>query len=374
MNSLINIFTIKIEEIFSKSKLPKKIAVALSGGADSMALTMLLEEFCLMKNIELLAVTVDHKMRKNSSKEAQKLGEILKKKKISHKILVIDEKKIPEKNIEAKLREARYEMLYEFCLKNKIQYLFLGHQLDDVAENFLIRLFRGSGLDGLSTIAELSNFKKIKLVRPLLKLEKNALKDFLNAKKVKWFEDESNKDEKFLRNKIRNFFESFEEKNLIQNRIKNASDEIAKMRDFIDDVMLREAAKILYFEELGSFLIDRKKFAKIPLEIALKILALVLMEVSGKIYKPRLEQLKNFYGYMFSEKKIKPRNFYGCMMKQKDSFLVIEREEAAVNLENIVKFDEKYFLVDGRFLTKNPKNVKSFKFHFRTALKILFVG
>ncbi|MES2961048.1 MAG: tRNA lysidine(34) synthetase TilS [Pseudomonadota bacterium] len=321
--NIINNFLIKIDEIFLQKKLPEKIAVAVSGGADSLALTLLLAEFCKKKNIELLAVTIDHKMRQSSSDEALKLGVILKKRKIFHQILKVNSKNIPQSNIEAKLREARYELLYEFCIKNKIEFLFLGHQLEDVAENFLIRLFRGSGLDGLSAIAEVSDFKKIKLVRPFLDFEKDELKKFLKSKKVEWFEDESNLDEKFLRNKIRNFLATFEDKSLIQERIKNAADEIAITRDLFNDLMLREASKILEFDQSGFFLLDLEKFKKTESKIALKILALVAMEVARKNYKPRLKELKVFYEYLLENKKIKPRNFYGCTAKQYDAKRVI---------------------------------------------------
>lgn len=336
---MIKAFTVKIEEIFSKKTLPKKIAVAVSGGADSLALTLLLQDISLQKKIKLSAVTIDHKIRKSSATEARELGKILAKQKISHTILEIDHKKIPQKNIEAKLREERYELLHSFCVKNKIEFLFLGHHAGDVAENFLIRLFRGSGLDGLSTMKEASDYKKIKLVRPLLDFEKDDLKIFLVSKKIKWFEDETNDDEKFLRNKIRKFFESFEEKNLIQKRIKNATDEIASMRDLFDDLMLDKAREVLEFNKLGYFLINHEKLRKTEEKIALKILALVLMEVGGEVYKPRLEKLKNFYEYLVKNSEIKPRNFYGCMAKKFDEkHIVIFREGGSLAKKNPINF------------------------------------
>lgn len=324
---MINIFTNKIEKLFLDKKLPKKIAVAISGGADSLALTLLLKDFCAAKKIELIAATVDHKMRDSSSKEALQLGKILAKEKISHKILTITIRKAPQKNIEASLREARYDLLYNFCLKEKIEFLFLGHHVGDAAENFLIRLFRGSGLDGLSTIAEVSNFKKIKLVRPLLDFDKDQLKNFLKEKKIKWFEDESNQDEKFLRNKIRNFLETFPEKNLIQTRIKSASDEIAKTRDFFDELLLREAKKILKFNRQGFCFLNLKKLQKTDEKFALKILALMAMEVSQQNYKPRLKELKIFYEYLLKNDQIKPRNFYGCSFTQHNEKLVLAKPQ-----------------------------------------------
>ncbi len=310
--------------------MPKKIAVAVSGGADSLALTLLLNEFCKTKQIKLYAVTIDHKMRSSSSDEALRLGKILEKQKIDHSIIALNSKKIPEKNIEATLRELRFEALHDFCQKEKIKFLFLGHHLGDVAENFLIRLFRGSGLDGLSTISETSDFKKIKLVRPLLDCTKDDLKTFLKAKKIKWFEDESNVDEKFLRNKIRNFFETFPEKNVIHARIKNASDEISKTRDFFDKILLKQAKKILQFNQKNHCLIDLKKLQKTDEKIALKILALLAMEVSQQNYKPRLKELKIFYDYLLKNSQIKPRNFYGCTFEQADEKTLIAKPQKSL--------------------------------------------
>lgn len=308
------IFT-KIEEIFSK-KLPKKIAVALSGGSDSLALTLLLAEFCCERNIELVALTVDHKMRQASQTEARELTKTLAKKKISHQILEISQQKIPTKNIEANLREARYELLCGFCAKNKIKFLFLGHHLGDVAENFLIRLFRGSGLDGLSTIAQTLERDGVTLARPLLDVNKDKLKEFLCAQKMTWFEDETNRDEKFLRNKIRKFLSEFPEKNFIEKRIKNAADEITKMRDLFNEQMQLEAAQVVAEEAAGSFLINLEKLKKTEEKIALKMLALLLMKVGKKKYKPRLEKLKNFYRAILETPNFKRKNFYGCMVEK----------------------------------------------------------
>lgn len=309
------VFFAKIEEIFNKEKLFGNIGVAVSGGADSLALTLLLQEFCKQKKLQLFAVTVDHKMRKSSALEAVELGEILKKRKINHSILKVT--KVPQKNIEAKLREARYELLGEFCKKNKIKHIFLGHHAGDVAENFLIRLFRGSGLDGLSAIRNVAELDGIRLVRPLLDFTKDDLKEFLRSKKVKWFEDETNSDEKFLRNKIRKFLETFSDKDLINKRIKFAAEEIASTRDLFDEIMWRESERIVTFEQ-GRALIDRDKFRNLNAKIALKILALALMKIGQKPYKPRREKLERFYQYLIAKEPLKLRNFYGCSCKKLD--------------------------------------------------------
>ncbi len=335
-------FSNLVAEIFAKKiskKLPKKVAVAVSGGCDSVALTFLLSSFCAEKNIELVALTVDHKMRESSSKEALELGKILEKNQISHHTLEINNEKVPEKNIEAKLREMRYDLLNGFCEKNKIKHLFLGHHLGDVAENFLIRLFRGSGLDGLSTMREVvscsllvasKNNQQLTLIRPLLDFNKDELKAFLRERKIKWFEDETNDDERFLRNKIRKFFATFEEEDLIQKRVKNASDEISKMRDFFDAIVEEEAKKILKENADGSIVLKHKKLLKLDEKIALKILAESSRKVAGKDYKPRLEKLKKFYEYLKTDE-IKPRGFYGCEVNKFDEEHIIISKQLTTN-------------------------------------------
>lgn len=345
-----NIF-IDFARFFNLNDLPKKIAVAVSGGCDSLALTLILDDFCKANKIELYAITIDHKMRENSNYEAQEVARILTQKQIFHQILEIKNSEILDKNIEANMRKFRYDLLSEFCQNNQIKHLFLGHHINDVAENFLIRIFRGSGLDGLSTMAEISDFKETKLIRPFLNITKSDLKNYLLQKNISWIEDESNKDERFLRNKIRNFLESFEEQDLIAKRIKNSTDEIAEIRDYFDDLMLEYAQKILEFNinDNPRFLVNLDKLKKINEKYALKILSLIFMEISQRDYKPRLKELKEFYYYLFQNKKIKPRNFYGCTVNQADETKITITKNLAIMV-----------------------NEKKQDFYFRTKLGLIF--
>jgi tRNA(Ile)-lysidine synthase len=241
---------------------------------------------------------------------------LLKKFNISHKILSIPKKQIPQKNIEANLREIRYTMLSDFCQKNQIEFLFVGHHLGDIAENFLIRLFRGSGLDGLSPMQKISEINGVKIVRPFLEISKDELKNYLIEKNISWFEDETNDDEKFLRNKIRKFLASFDDKNLLEKRIYNASLEISKTRDFFDEIMNENELEIIEQNADNLTIINRQKLAEINQAIALKILAKILMKIGDKKYKPRKEKLIRFYEYLIADGMIKKREFYGCVCEK----------------------------------------------------------
>ena len=99
--TLTTFFATKTKELLPQT-LPKKLAVAVSGGSDSLALTLLLKDFCTENKIELSAITINHKMREICDQEVIQLGEVLKNQKIPHHILSINQDKIPQSNIEAK--------------------------------------------------------------------------------------------------------------------------------------------------------------------------------------------------------------------------------------------------------------------------------
>ena len=170
----------KISRIFKEFstslKVKRNLAVAVSGGSDSLALAYLTKCYALKNNIKVKYFIVDHKIRKESSLEAKSVKNVLKKIGIESKILIWKGKK-PSKNIQAIARNKRYSLLADECKKNDINYLLIGHHLNDLFENFLIRLVRGSGLNGLISFGKNTKYKdkNLNILRPLLDFEKNDL-------------------------------------------------------------------------------------------------------------------------------------------------------------------------------------------------------
>jgi len=320
-----------INKVFPK-KMPEKIAVAVSGGIDSMALIFLLNNLYGKKN-KITALIVDHNFRENSDKEAKLVYQILQNNNINCQILTSYLEKNFKANIEANLRQVRYDLLNKFCVKNKIKHLFIGHHKQDLAENFLIRLFRGSGIDGLAATDYESKFHDIKIIRPLLDFNKEDLKNYLEKNNINWVEDESNKEEKYLRNKIRNFLESLDNKEVINKRIAKASNSILANKKIVEKYLKEKSGDILEFNEMGYFLLNIKNFCELEEEIAKKYLALSLMEISGNYYKPRLSKLENLYSKILVNKDFKT-TFYGCVIEQYDnSKLIIYREKSAIKTD-----------------------------------------
>ena len=335
-----------IKNIF-KDDIPDKIAIGVSGGADSMALIFLLKEILTKRSVKLFALIVNHKARTGSKNETEKTAKTLEKHDISCQILESYLENSPNSNIESGLREVRYNLLSNFCQNNNIKYLFIAHHAQDQAENFLIRLFRGSGIDGLAATDYISKFKNITIIRPLLDFKKEELTDYLTQNNISWIEDESNKDEKFLRNKIRNFLNTLEDKDLINQRINLATNSILQNKKIIDNNLAEISKKIAKFNEMGYVILNKEEFTKMNPELGKKYLTWCLMEISGNYYKPRFKYLENLYFWILNEDNEQKRCFYGTIIqKNKDlDKIIIYREKSAVKdckLTNNMIWDNRF--------------------------------
>ena len=158
---------------FNKLNLNKfNFSVAVSGGSDSLALAYFSKCYSISNNIKVKYYHVNHKLRKESSLEAKKLKFLLKKFDINCKILNWIGLK-PKSNIQSVARIKRYDLIYNECIKDKVNFVFIAHHIDDLYENFIIRLLRGSGLKGLVSFNQIkTNYGgKLKILRPLINIQ-----------------------------------------------------------------------------------------------------------------------------------------------------------------------------------------------------------
>ncbi|MCX2683229.1 tRNA lysidine(34) synthetase TilS, partial [Campylobacter sp. MIT 21-1685] len=176
-----------------------KNLLAFSYGSDSTTLFYLLHS----QNIEFDLAFVNYKTRKESDVEE------LEAKKLAleyNKQIFIKQAPVFESNFEHKARLFRYEFFEELCQKEGYTTLLMGHQLNDLFEWFLMQFSKGAGLAELLGMKEVEQRKNYTLIRPLLFTSKDEILFFLKQKKVLYFDDESNVDEKFLRNRIRKHY------------------------------------------------------------------------------------------------------------------------------------------------------------------------
>ncbi|MCQ2913771.1 MAG: tRNA lysidine(34) synthetase TilS [Alphaproteobacteria bacterium] len=188
-----------------KEKMPvvNKVAVAVSGGADSMALMHLANRYCKKHNIELIVLTVNHGLRESASKEVLFVENEAKKLGLETRILTWNGDK-PKTGIEQSARINRYKLLFKECEKSDIPVLLVGHHAQDQAETYIIRESSHSGELGLAGMSMVKHFGKNRLLfRPLMNLLPESLKAFNRKHNIPWVEDESNKTDQFERGRLR---------------------------------------------------------------------------------------------------------------------------------------------------------------------------
>ena len=301
----------------------KSLLIAVSGGGDSLALCALIKYFQQENKNKIFFVLIDHKIRKNSKEEALAVKKLLKKNKISLKILNNKEK--IKNNFQSKAREIRYNLLIKFCKKNNIKHILTAHHSDDQVETFLIRLSRGSGVQGLSAMKITSKLdKKIFLIRPLLDIKK---KDLLYiSKKIfgKIFNDPSNKNTKYLRTRVRNLKKALEKSGIHHNQIiksiKNLASTTETLNNYIDRVY-----KINVKTKKNLTLINFKNISFETLEIQIKILSEAIKIFSKSYYPPRSKKVINIINRLNLHKQ-KKFTLSGCVIKKLGNYLSIAKE------------------------------------------------
>lgn len=179
-----------------------RVAVAVSGGPDSLALVFLAAEWCQARNGQVMALTVDHKLRLESTPEAAQVATWMADYGIAHHILEWEGPK-PETGIQDAARQARYHLLTTWCRREGILHLLLGHHADDQAETVVFRTNRHSGPDGLAGMAAIVELPQLRLLRPLLGLRHDALLRDLQYRRQDFLTDPSNINPRFTRARLR---------------------------------------------------------------------------------------------------------------------------------------------------------------------------
>jgi len=275
-------------------------AVAVSGGGDSLALMHLLCGYARAHKLPApVVLTVDHGLRKSSAREARQVLAWAKEIGLAAQVLAWRGAGPNRKGgIEAAAREARYRLMGEWLAGKKIATLFVGHTQDDQAETFLLRLARGSGLDGLAGMRALApwplpGFPGLGVARPLLNFSREQVRLYLKTKGQAWLEDPMNEDANFDRVKIRKARAALAEAGLSPARIAGAAAHLARARESLEiatqAVLLRAARSS---DDGRGVLLDPAALAAAPREMGLRSLASVLMAVGGQAYRPRFESLE----------------------------------------------------------------------------------
>ncbi len=319
ISELYNNFKKKIESIKTKSFL-----IATSGGPDSLALVALCKALKYEKNNYIFFyININHGIRKNSFNESLKLKSMLKKYEIDLK--VINNRKTIKNNIQHNARKIRYDLLYKECLKNNIKYILTAHHRDDQIETFLIRLSRGSGLQGLSSMeAETKLNKSVKIYRPFLHIKKSDLKTI--SKKVfgTYLKDPSNKNYKFLRVKVRKLLPILRKYGIEEEQIIKSIDNLQSTSNTIK-FYFDEIYRTIITKKSNKYLIKKSDFYSFNEEIKLKILGKTIRSLTKTYYPPRSKKLKNAIIALNAQGLKLNYNLSGCLISQNENSISIKK-------------------------------------------------
>jgi tRNA(Ile)-lysidine synthase len=302
----------------------KDFIVAVSGGPDSLALSFLAKIYSIKKSINAKYFIVDHKLRKNSTFEARYVQKHLKEFFINLDILTWKGIK-PKTNIQSIARDKRYELLIDKAKKNKIKDILLGHHLDDLFENFFIRILRGSGLNGLISLDKKSQRNKVNLIRPLINIDKKDLIYISNNIFESYIKDPSNEDDKFKRVKIRNFLKQLSLEGLDRDKffltIKNLK--------FANETIIFYTKKNL--EENVTFLqkkqqaILKETFFFQSNEVIFRSLVEVIKTIGKKRYPVRGKKIDKINQLAKSTSSFKV-TLGGCIIKKVNRTVILSKE------------------------------------------------
>ena len=319
-----------LSKIFSnfKNKLnltnKKKFVVAVSGGPDSLALAALTKAYTYFHKSKFFYILINHNIRRNSLQEAKKVKNLLKKKQI--KLKIISNKKKIERNIQSEARNIRYKLLSNFCLKKNTLSLITAHNLEDQVETFLIRLSRGSGLRGLSSMRPQSKINnKINLYRPLLDVKKEFLVKTSKIIFGKFVKDPSNKNLKYMRTKVRGLKKPLEKSGVEYEQIFKSIKNLSESRDSLDDFLKKEFDKII-LKRNKEILINLKKFRNHNNEIKMAIINASIKKLRKNYYDPRAKKVTNLIKTIDS-KGFKKSTLSGCIFFKKGNNLCLKNEK-----------------------------------------------
>lgn len=271
---------------------PEKVAVAVSGGGDSIALLHLMARWAKAEGIRLYAVTVDHGIRPEAAQEAAFAAEVAQKLGVKHTTLTWDGWQ-GAGNLQDAARRARYSLMSAWAKSAGIDTIALAHTANDQAETFFMRLSRASGIDGLVGMQRRRQSEGITWVRPLLMQDRFELRQYLRALHQPWIDDPSNEDDAFDRIKARRALEELSDLGIDIHVVGRVMDHLGQVRSALD-IATHDHAIDCVEEQNGDLIIDRRVFSTAAPEVNRRLVARALRWISSADYGPRGMKLQEF--------------------------------------------------------------------------------
>lgn len=262
------------------------LGLAVSGGADSMALALLAQRWAAARGGTCVALTVDHGLRDDSAAEAAAVGQALAAHGLRHEILRWDGAK-PATGVEAAARAARYDLLVNRCRDLAALHLLTAHHAEDQRETVLLRLCRGSGPDGLAGMAAVRYLDHIRLLRPLLAAAPDDLRAVCRAAGLGWFDDPTNRGDGNARARLRRLAPLLAGAGLAGAGLMETARRAAAQRRLLEELTAALLARIATVSPYGYVVLARGGLLAADGELQRRALAAALRTVDGGAYPPR---------------------------------------------------------------------------------------
>ena len=345
-------FTSVINSNFTFEKNPH-VGLSISGGPDSMALLLLVRDWIRSKSGKITVFHFDHKIRKNSSREAKWLKTYVSKLGIKFHLLNWDRNEKLVLNMK-NAREARYEKILELSKKLKVIHLMTAHHSNDNLETYYMRKKRNSCTLGLSSIPKILIKENLQIIRPLLSFSKERLIKTCNFFNVKWVEDSSNLNIQYERPRVR---KELKEKSTSQlTKIDKEFNKIKKYNEIMERKIRNFFLNYLNFFEYGVFQIDKNRFLECSKELKIEILKKILTTSSGKIFPPRDVSIRNLIKSMQSNRCFR-YTLHSCLLEINSKKISVFRETSSIREVKKIIPKGKPYLWDNRFFLYS-KNFK----------------
>lgn len=327
-----------------------RLALAVSGGPDSLAALHLIARWraegdC---NPDLTVLTVDHGLRAGSREEAEMVARMAACLGLRHATLTWSQSGGQKGGLQARARQARYDLMAAYCHAHDIKALVTAHHLDDQAETFLMRLKRGSGLDGLAAIPEESVRAGIAVLRPLLDVPKARLAATLSEAGIAFADDPSNADPRFERARVRASQDALARLGLTHAALARSAHRLRRARTALEQATTGFLGSHATVSDAGYCLLARDALIAAPAEIALRALARVIAGVGGRPGPIQLAKLEALLAALVVAPD-KAHTLGGCRLAPLGAGLGVFRETRATGLPALLLAPGERALWDNRF-------------------------
>jgi tRNA(Ile)-lysidine synthase len=329
---------------------PPFLAVAVSGGPDSLALAILADRWARLHGGEICALSVDHRLRPQSGTELRRLGGWLSDRGIRHEILVWQTER-PASGIQEAARAARYRLLARWCRDHGWLHLLIAHHREDQAETHLIRRAAHSGADGLAGMSQIREIEGCRILRPLLGIGKARLAATLEAERQPFIADPSNHDPAFARARLRAGADSALPAagvDALLDRI-GALGHARTARERARDALLAQAVAL---HPAGFAALDLPRLLAATPGIAERAVSAIVVTLGNRPYPPRRRQVVRLL-QVLAGKADGGRTLGGCRFVGWRGRVLVLRELAAA--AGAVRVEPGTSLLwDGRFAVASP--------------------